>query len=201
LPAESPEASDSVRHLLHLMERTCADGVNLIRDFVDHEFMESAEVELKRERADLVAWLGTLLVEYQRSEWHTHLQFEYTAAEQPIYVSYDINKFQQVINNLISNAIKFTPDGGHISVSVHHRGNQAIVTVADTGIGIPAQLQAQLFDRFTKARRPGLRGEKTNGLGMSIIRMIVALHQGHITFESTEGQGTTFTITLPALSA
>ncbi|MGI4866392.1 MAG: PAS domain-containing sensor histidine kinase [Janthinobacterium lividum] len=201
LRAESPEASEAALHLLHLMERTCADGVNLIRDFVDNEFMESANVELKRERADLAAWLGTLLVEYQRSEWHTHLQFDYTVAEQPIYVSFDINKLQQVINNLISNAIKFTPDGGRISVAVARQAEKVLITVADTGIGIPAQLQAQLFDRFTKARRPGLRGEKTNGLGMSIIRLIVALHHGHITFESTEGQGTTFTITLPALPA
>jgi two-component system sensor histidine kinase VicK len=199
--AESHAASDSVLHLLQLMERTCTDGVNLIRDFVDNEFMESANVELKRDRADLVAWLGTLLEEYQRSEWHTHLQFDFTAAEQPIYVSFDINKFQQVINNLISNAIKFTPDGGRISVTVARQGPLALITVADTGVGIPEQSQSELFERFTKARRPGLRGEKTNGLGMSIIQTIVDLHQGRITFESTEGQGTTFTVALPALPA
>jgi two-component system sensor histidine kinase VicK len=199
--AESHEASASVLHLLQLMERTCKDGVNLIRDFVDNEFMESANVELKRERADMVAWLGTLLEEYQRSEWHTHLQFEFLAAEQPIYVSFDINKFQQVVNNLISNSIKFTPDGGRITLTVGRQGPLALITVADTGVGIPAQWQPELFERFTKARRPGLRGEKTNGLGMSIIRTLVDLHQGHITFESTEGQGTSFTIALPALPA
>jgi two-component system sensor histidine kinase VicK len=198
LRSESPDANESVLHLMDLMKRTCTEGVSLIRDFVDNEFMESSSVELKRERADLVSWLGTLLEEYQRSEWHTHLQFEFTATKQPLYVSFDINKFQQVINNLISNAIKFTPDGGRISVAVTCQGTQALVTVTDTGVGIPAQLQPELFERFTKARRPGLRGEKTNGLGMSIIHTIVALHQGHITFESAEGQGTTFTIALPA---
>ena len=86
-------------------------------------------------------------------------------------------------------------------MAVTRQGDQAVITVADTGVGIPAQLQPELFDRFTKARRPGLRGEKTNGLGMSIIHLIVSLHHGHITFESTEGQGTTFQITLPALPA
>ncbi|GAA4498878.1 hypothetical protein GCM10023172_16650 [Hymenobacter ginsengisoli] len=201
LRAESPMASESALHLLRLMERTCLDSVNLIRDFVDNEFMESANVELKRERSDLVAWLGTLLEEYQRSDWRTRLQFDYKAAEQPIYVSYDSNKFQQVVNNLISNAIKFTPDGGRISVGVVRQGSLALITIADTGIGIPAKLQAELFERFTKARRPGLRGEKTNGLGMSIIRTIVELHQGQITFKSVEGEGTTFTIALPALPA
>jgi two-component system sensor histidine kinase VicK len=201
LRAESPNASASVLNLLQLMERTCTDGANLIRDFVDNEFMESANVELRRERTDLVIWLGTLVAEYQRSEWHTHLQFDFTPAEQPIYVSLDINKFQQAINNLISNAIKFTPDGGRISVAVTRQGEQALVTVADTGIGIPLPLQDQLFDRFTKARRPGLRGEKTNGLGMSIIHTIVDLHQGRIAVESTEGEGATFSIALPTLPA
>jgi two-component system sensor histidine kinase VicK len=201
LRAESPGASAPALQALHLMERTCTASVNLIRDFVDNEFMESANLELKSERADLVAWLDTLLTEYQRSEQHLNLQFDFAATERPLYVNLDINKFEQVINNLISNAIKFTPDGGRISVAVARRGEQALVTIADTGVGIPAQWQPQLFDRFTKARRPGLRGEKTTGLGMSIIHTIITLHQGLITFESTEGQGTTFRIELPALPA
>jgi len=199
--AEFTTAGESVHHLLQLMEHTCQQGVGLIRDFVDNEFMESANVELKRERADLVAWLRVALHEYEQLQWHTHLQFTFAADEQPLYVNFDINKFQQVINNLISNAIKFTPDGGSICVSVARRGMQALVTVADTGVGIPKPMQPLLFDKFTKARRPGLRGEKTNGLGMSMIQTIVALHQGHIWFESTEGEGTTFRIELPALAA
>jgi two-component system sensor histidine kinase VicK len=201
LRAESPSATESALHVLGLMERTCQDSVSMIRDFVDNEFMESANVELKRERTDLVPWLSTLLEEYQRSDWRTRLEFEYKPAEQHLYVSYDINKFQQVINNLLSNAIKFTPDGGRITIGVVRQGSLALITIADTGIGIPQQWQPLLFERFTKARRQGLRGEKTNGLGMSIIRTIVELHQGHISFESVEGEGTTFTIALPALPA
>ncbi|MBJ6142209.1 sensor histidine kinase KdpD [Hymenobacter sp. BT559] len=96
----------------------------------------------------------------------------------------DINKFQQVINNLVSNAIKFTPDKGRITVQLTRQGQQAVITIADDGVGIPILMQPVLFDKFTKARRPGIRGEKTTGLGMSIIRTIVELHQGDISFES-----------------
>jgi two-component system sensor histidine kinase VicK len=71
--------------------------------------------------------------------------------------------------------------------------------VADTGIGIPAELQPIIFEKFTKARRPGLRGERTTGLGMSVIKTIVGLHKGHIRLESAEGKGTTFYIELPIL--
>ena len=74
------------------------------------------------------------------------------------------------------------------------------MTVADDGIGIPAHLLPVLFDRFTPARRPGLRGEKTTGLGMHIIETIVRLHQGHIWVESQENVGTTFYIQLPTAS-
>jgi two-component system sensor histidine kinase VicK len=196
-----PDTNDATRQLLEVMERTCTDGVRLIRDFVDNEFMESVNVELKCERADLVAWLSTIMHEYTQSEWHTHLEFAFHAPTQPLYVDMDINKFQQVVNNLISNAIKFTPDGGCITVSLARQGDAALVTVADTGVGIPPALQPVLFEKFTKARRPGLRGEKTNGLGMSIIQTIVELHQGRITFKSQEGVGSSFFIQIPALSA
>jgi two-component system sensor histidine kinase VicK len=194
-------ANDRTQEVLRLMQRTCTQGVNLIRDFVDNEFLESSNVEMRFERADLVAWLRTLMEEYERSEQHTHLYFSFLPAEQPIYVSFDINKLQQVINNLVSNAIKFTPDGGRIAVSIERRDTHVLLTVADSGIGIPADLQEVLYEKFTKARRPGLRGERTTGLGMSVIKTIVDLHKGRIWLESAEGQGSTFYLELPALPA
>ena len=198
---ELETSNDKVQEVLRLMQRTCTQGVNLIRDFVDNEFLESSNVEMRLEREDLAAWLRTTMEEYERSEQHMHLHFSFVAAEQPLYVSFDINKLQQVVNNLVSNAIKFTPDGGSITVSVARRGDHVLFTVADTGIGIPANLQEILFEKFTKARRPGLRGERSTGLGMSVIKTIVDLHKGRIWLESAEGQGTTFFLELPALPA
>lgn len=196
---ELDAADNKVHELLRIMQRTCTQGVNLIRDFVDGEFLESMNVELGLERADLVAWLHLIVAEYQQSKRHLHLEFSFEPAEQPIYVHFDVNKLQQVVNNLLSNAIKFTPDGGRIVVGIERRAGQARLTVADSGVGIPAALQPILFEKFTKARRPGLRGERTTGLGMSVIKTIVDLHQGRIWLESAEGQGTTFYLELPAL--
>lgn len=198
---ELDTTNGKIKEVLHLMQRTCTQGVDLIRDFVDNEFLESANVEVRLERADLVTWLTVVMEEYQRSEQHTHLRFSLEPAAQPIYINFDINKFQQVLNNLISNAIKFTPDGGHIRVRVVQEAERVLLTVADNGIGIPLELQEVLFEKFTKARRPGLRGERSTGLGMSVIKTIVGLHQGRIWLESVENQGTTFYIELPAASA
>jgi two-component system sensor histidine kinase VicK len=199
LTFEIDTTNSKVHELLSLMQRTCLQGVTLIRDFVDNEFLESSNVELKLERVDLVSWLRVVMDEYQQSEQHTLLQFSFTPSEEIIYATIDLNKLQQVVNNLISNAIKFTPDGGHIAVSIARQPTQLLLTVADTGIGIPAELQPIIFEKFTKARRPGLRGERTTGLGMSVIKTIVGLHKGHIRLESAEGKGTTFYIELPIL--
>jgi two-component system sensor histidine kinase VicK len=198
---ELPEANAMTHQLLDLMQRTCQQGTDLIRDFVDAEFLESANVELKTERADLAAWLGQAMQEYQQSEQLTQLHFEYTPYTQPLYVHFDVNKLQQVLNNLVSNSIKFTPDGGYIRVRLERHGTYARITVADTGVGIPAGLQPLLFEKFTKARRPGLRGEKTTGLGMSVIQTIVGLHHGRIWFDSTEGHGTSMYVEVPALAS
>ncbi|MGY3090692.1 two-component system sensor histidine kinase VicK [Hymenobacter sp. UYAg731] len=187
-----------VRKLIGVMENTCRDSVNLIRDFVDGEFMDSASVDYKAIRVDLVQNIGQVVDTYRQGEHLVSKHFAFQHSQPTLYVEIDNNKFLQVINNLMSNAIKFTNEGGRITVGLAQHPDHVLVTVADDGIGIPAHLLPVLFDRFTPARRPGLRGEKTTGLGMHIIETIVRLHQGRIWVESQENVGTTFYIKLPA---
>ncbi|MDO7845217.1 HAMP domain-containing sensor histidine kinase [Hymenobacter sp. M29] len=196
-----PLNDPQVQKMLGLMRDTCRDSVNLIRDFVDGEFMDSASVELKRTRVDLVLALRQVVETYQQGERLVAKHFHFEPAQATLFVEIDNNKFLQVINNLMSNAIKFTREGGRITVRVEQQPQHVLVTVADDGIGIPPALLPVLFDRFTKARRPGLRGEKTTGLGMHIIQTIVRLHHGRIWVESTEQHGTTFYIQLPSPTA
>ncbi len=99
-----------------------------------------------------------------------------------------------MITNLISNSIKFTHDDGVITVRVEDKEERGtvLISVADNGIGIPNKYHTSLFDKFIRARRPGLRQEASIGLGMSIIKTIVEWHKGKIWFESKENEGTTF---------
>jgi two-component system sensor histidine kinase VicK len=193
----APLQNAELTKMIDQMQVLCRDSVNLIRDFVDQEFLDSVQIMLKRERVDLVEKLRLVMEQYQQGEHLVDQHFRFEAEHAPLYVEMDQNKFMQVINNLLSNAIKFTPDGGTITLRVGQRAAAAVVTITDTGVGIPEALQAGLFDKFTSARRPGLRGERSTGLGMSIIKTIVELHQGGIHVESVEGQGSTFVITLP----
>ena len=194
-------ADGQVQHMLRIMRDTCRDSVTLIRDFVDGEFMDSASVDYKPLRVDLVQNIQQVVDTYQQGEHLINKHFAFRHSQPTMYVEIDNNKFLQVINNLMSNAIKFTRAGGHITVGLEPRPGHLLVTVADDGVGIPAHLLPVLFDRFTPARRPGLLGEKTTGLGMHIIATIVRLHKGHIWVESRENEGTTVYIQLPAPSA
>jgi two-component system sensor histidine kinase VicK len=186
-----------LHELIRIITTTCRESTDLIHDFVDNEFLESSNVELKRERVNLVERVGIMVDNYRRTEARLNMVFTLETSAPAIYASIDENKFMQVLNNLVGNAIKFTPAGGHIRVGLNEQPGYILVTVADDGVGIPEELQEGLFDKFTKARRPGLRGEKSTGLGMSIIHTIVQLHGGRIWFESVEKQGTIFFIELP----
>ncbi|SNR74968.1 sensor histidine kinase [Hymenobacter mucosus] len=185
-----------LNELINVMQTTCQESVNLIRDFVDTEFLESANVQLKLDRVDVAAELREMTQQLQEAEENLNLSFQFEGPT-TCYFHLDRNKIMQVVNNLFSNAIKFTPDGGTIRLRLDEQPTQLIITLTDNGVGIPAQHQSVLFERFTPARRPGLRGEKTTGLGMSIIKTIVELHQGQIQVKSELEKGTTFTITLP----
>ncbi len=109
----------------------------------------------------------------------------------------DRTRFLRILNNLLSNAIKFTPQGGRVTVAVDHQGKDVLISVSDTGIGIPAKLLSGLFDRYTKLSRPGTAGEAGTGLGMSITRQLVEQHNGTIEVASEEGKGTAFRLIFP----
>ncbi len=110
----------------------------------------------------------------------------------------DAARLGQVLVNLLHNAVKFTPDGGEVSVSVHAAPSGVIVAVADHGVGIPRGAQARIFERFYKVDRARGRGEAGGtGLGLAIARHIVEQHGGRIWVESTEGIGSTFSFSLP----
>lgn len=130
------------------------------------------------------------------------MKIEFSSAYKNVIVLLDQAKFIQVIDNLVSNAIKFTPDGGHIYLKVYkQQTGWVVVSVQDTGIGIPEKYHAQLFEKFNGARRAGLKGQPSGGLGMSIIKTIINWHDGMITFSSEPGLGTTFFIHLKSYDA
>jgi two-component system sensor histidine kinase VicK len=186
-----------LERMIKMITDTSERSIRLIREFVAQEFLESTTVEVIKKRVDIVEKLREVIIQYKDSEEYIAKTFSLINSEERVFIKIDEYKFSQVINNLISNAIKFTHDGGTISLGIEEKEESVLVTVADNGVGIPAKSQDVLFDKFTKARRRGLKGEPSIGLGMSIIKTIVEWHSGEIWFESEENKGTTFYIELP----
>jgi two-component system sensor histidine kinase VicK len=194
---EEINGNRDLTQLIHLIENTANSGVHLIRDFIKQEFLETSQVSLNKVRVDLIERLRLVIEQYQHSQFNMAKNFHLEPSSEKVFIAIDADKFMQAINNLISNAIKFTHDDGVIRVGVEEKENAVLVTVQDNGIGIPAHLQAGLFEKFTKARRPGIRGEESVGLGMCIIKTIVEWHKGEIWFKSEENKGSTFYIEVP----
>ena len=115
----------------------------------------------------------------------------------PCEMMADPGKLAQVCYNIIENAIKYTPDGGKISVTLRRMGRDAVLEIADTGVGIPQEDVAHVFDRFYRVDKARSRDTGGTGLGLSIVQQIVRLHAGSVTVTSEQGKGTTFTVQLP----
>jgi signal transduction histidine kinase len=108
-------------------------------------------------------------------------------------IAADERRLKQALFNLISNAIKFTPPGGAIRIEAERRETELLLTVADSGFGIPLSDQARMFEKFERGtRRSGA------GLGLSLVKSLIGLHGGAVTIDSAEGRGTTITCRLPA---
>jgi len=118
-------------------------------------------------------------------------------ANQALEVNGDALKLQQVVYNIIDNAIKYTPRGGEVHCTLVRSGKKAVIRVSDTGVGIPAEDLPHIFDRFYRVDKARSRETGGTGLGLSIVKQFVLLHGGTINAESTVGKGTTFVIELP----
>jgi signal transduction histidine kinase len=112
----------------------------------------------------------------------------------------DRQRLGQVLDNLLSNALKFTPRNGAVEVRLSASGNEVVLEVADTGIGIPANAQRELFTRFFRADAAIAAAIQGTGLGLSIVKAIVDGHDGQVGVESVEGEGANFRVTLPRLT-
>lgn len=190
---ENPVHLEKTKHIAMILEQS----IDMISDLVKREFLETVNAEIVKRRVDIVKLLRDYLEECKKSEELSGISFHLFSSPERVFIQLDEAKFMQVVNNLISNSLKFTPAGGSISITVEEQSDQVKFMFTDTGIGIPKELLSQVFEKFTPARRPGLQGEPTLGLGLSIVKTIIDWHGGTVRCESKEGSGTTVVVTLP----
>ncbi|HEU5190057.1 MAG TPA: response regulator [Methylomirabilota bacterium] len=187
---------------LDAIERNCRIQAQLIEDLLDVSRIIAGKLTLERNVLDL-ADVTQAAVEGLRVSAHAKgLDVVVRAERAPVHVEGDFARLQQVAANLISNAIKFTGEGGRITVNVEARGAHAALVVTDTGQGIRPEFLPHVFEKFRQADSSTARAHTGLGLGLAIVRHLVELHGGRVDAASRgEGQGSTFTVTLPLATA
>ncbi len=171
--------------------------LTLINDILDLSKIEAGRMELEVAPFSLVAALNNAVtLVRERAQSHgIHLVLD--VAPQLDTVVADERKVKQVVVNLLANAVKFTPDGGTVSLRAARENGELSLSVHDTGIGIAEADQQRIFEEFQQAAPQGERSREGTGLGLALSRRMVELHGGTIRVESAPGKGSTFTITLP----
>ena len=181
---------------IDLIKRSAQTALGIMEELLEVSEMESQNFSLSMQKVNLSEFIPEVIEQYESDALEKEIRLSYSLPEQPLFADLNIKKFSRVLENLISNALKFTGEKGSVSLVLEALDDHVLIKVMDTGIGIPKDLQKFLFEKFTRAKRFGLKGEKTHGLGMFITKQIVDLHQGKLSFESVEHKGTTFFIKL-----
>jgi len=158
--------------------------------------LEAGEARGQLERLDVAELARSTADQMRLLAEEKHIALDCDGTE-PVEVEADPVRLKQVVVNLLDNAIKYTPRGGTVSVSVRRRDNHAILQVADTGIGISPADVPHIFDRFYRADKARSRQMGGTGLGLSIVRSICLAHGGQVTVESAEGRGSVFNVEIP----
>ncbi len=193
------EVTDQQREFLTLAHQTASEVVDLVTDFLDYSKIEAGYLRVEPEDVDLGALtdrvLGTQRI-HARSRGQT---LELSRPVEPLRVSVDPGQAGQIITNLVGNAIKYTPEGGKISVDVASEGSDAVIRVKDTGPGIPPDGLASLFAPYQRLPGEQVKTIQGTGLGLTIVKAMVQANGGSVIAESEgmPGRGSTFVVRLP----
>ncbi|WP_436844303.1 response regulator [Streptomyces canus] len=196
LRARFDGAEVRVREELDAIHRNGLRLGKLVNSLLDFSRIEAGRVQARYEPVDLSAVTAELASVFRSAVDRAGLAFEVDcpALDEPVYI--DRGMWEKVVLNLLSNALKFTFDGS-ISVATRAENDHAVITVADTGIGVPAEEMPRLFERFHRIETARSRSNEGSGIGLALVKELVGLHGGTISADSTVGKGTRFTVRLP----
>jgi len=181
---------------LDIAKRNVDRLAKLINDVLDFQKLEAGRMRLDMQANDINEIVEEVHETMDLSAKEKGIDFSIVLEDNLPKASFDRDKIIQVLTNLVSNAIKFTPKHGQVSVTARCRSEELVIRVSDTGMGIPKEALPKIFGRFYRVHRPGEEIQGT-GLGLAIVKKIVMMHNGRIDVESEVNQGTTFTVFLP----
>jgi PAS domain S-box-containing protein len=198
LAGDDGQSFASVRDM---MERQLGQMIRLVDDLLDLSRIDRGKIELRKEQLNAAAVIEAALetsrplIEAARHQLVVHLPAD------PLWVMGDLIRLAQVVSNLLNNSAKYTPEGGHLWLTVERRDDQALIRVRDDGMGIPADMLPRIFEMFTQVDRNLKQAQGGLGIGLTLVRRLIEMHGG--TVEATSegaGRGCEFVASLPLVS-
>jgi signal transduction histidine kinase len=193
---ENEEMTPRIARKLNLIRESADEAMALIDDLLTSA-ANSAQTQVKTEPVDLVALTQWVVHSFEPHAQRKDQDLHCSVTDGTCVVTGDKRRLREAIGNLVSNALKYSPPGTDVDVSVHHEGDAVAVEVADEGPGLSADDQNRLFAAFQRLTPTPTGGESSSGLGLYIVKQVVDLHGGNVAVDSTVGAGSTFRISLP----
>jgi signal transduction histidine kinase/ligand-binding sensor domain-containing protein/DNA-binding response OmpR family regulator len=171
--------------------------LGLVNQLLDISKLESGNMKLRTNPINYIPLLKALTLSFASYAERKRIILKFNATEDEVIVYLDKDKIEKIITNILSNAFKFTPEGGRIIVNLSKDDKYVNTIISDTGIGIPKEKISKIFDRFYQVDGSHTREQEGTGIGLALTKELVELHKGKIEVESEESKGTTFTVRIP----
>jgi len=196
-----PQKEQPKLHELQIMHRNAKRLERLINQLLDLSRIESGKLQLQPQNGDIIAFLKALSSSFSSHAEQRDIEFQLNFPKEGLDCSFDPDKVEKIAYNLLSNAFKFTPDGGLVEVKVKKTEKEIFFEVKDSGQGIPADELPHIFDRFYRSSDARKKEQEGTGIGLALTKELVKLHRGQIHADSQIGRGSTFTVALPVVPA
>ena len=190
--------SNKTNKYLCIMKQNCYRLIRLVNNFMDISKIESGCFSLQLQNADIINVVESIVLSAANYIESKDISIIFDTEIEEKFISCDPNIIERIILNLLSNSIKFTPSGGNIYINIYYRNNMIIISVKDTGVGIPIEKQEAIFKRFVQVDKSLSRNSEGSGIGLSLVKSLVELHHGTVTLISSPNRGSEFIIELPA---
>ena len=198
LGTSPPQDEAQYKGLTQMMDRQMKQLLRLIDDLLEVSRISTGKLVLQRERLDLRRVVEMALESCAPLVARGSHRLAVTLPDEPLWMDGDLTRLSQSLSNLLNNACKYTPDGGSIWVTLSRAGFDAVLTVRDSGVGLPHDMIARVFDMFAQVNRSLERAQGGLGIGLALVKSLVSLHGGRVGAASAgPGMGSTFTIELP----
>ncbi|WP_432409237.1 ATP-binding protein [Wukongibacter sp. M2B1] len=191
------DKSEKANKYLKIIKQNCYRLIRLIGNLIDITKIDVGNFNIEFQNYDIVYLIKSIVLSVNDFIKDKEISLIFESSIDKRIIACDPDKIERIILNLLSNAVKFTPKNGKIFVNIGEENDRVLISVRDTGIGIPKEKQNSIFDRFVQVDKSIIRKNEGSGIGLSLVKSLIEMHGGNISLTSKEGEGSEFTIELP----